>query len=278
MDRRSGVVREMVATGVRVVAEVTTPNLTMPDLKVGGLAPHPVLVGWYATETDRAGFVRSLFDRGAAGYDRIDRLFSLGTGTRYRAALLRRAGVRSHDRVLDVATGTGLVARAARRLAPDGLVVGLDVSAGMLAVARRQPGVALLQARAEQVPARDGAFDVVTMGYALRHLDDLDRAFAEFRRVLRPGGMLLLTEIVCPASRLGQALARLYLGGLVPCLSRLLGGGADASRMMRYYWTTIDQCVPEASIVAVLGRCGFGTVRSETELGLFRTMIATADA
>ena len=254
------------------------PKVTAPNLTPRGLAPHPVLRGWYAGETDRAGFVRSLFDRGATGYDRIDRLFSLGTGARYRANLLRRAGVRRHDRVLDVATGTGLVARAARRLAPDGLVVGLDVSAGMLAVARRQPGLALLQARAEQVPVRDGAFDVVTMGYALRHLDDLDRAFTEFRRVLRPGGTLLLTEIVRPSSRAGRALARLYLGGLVPRLSRLLGGGADASRMMRYYWTTIDQCVPEASIVGALQRHGFGTVRSETELGLFRTMIATADA
>ena len=273
MDRRSGVVRETVATGVRVVPKVMAPNVTRR-----GLAPHPVLAGWYACEADRAGFVRRLFDQGAAGYDRIDRLFSLGTGTRYRAALLRRAGVRRNDRVLDVATGTGLMGRAARRLAPDGLVVGLDVSAGMLAVARRQPGLALLQARAEQVPARDGAFDVVAMGYALRHLDDLDRAFAEFRRVLRPGGTLLLTEIVRPGSRPGRALARLYLGALVPRLSRLLGGGADASRMMRYYWTTIEQCVPEASIVAALGRCGFGAVRSETELGLFRTMIATADA
>ena len=231
---------------------------------------------WYEDSGQRAGFVRTLFDAGAEEYDRINRLFSFNRGGLYRAHLLRGAGLRPGDRVLDLATGTGLVAREACRLAqPGGLVVGLDISPGMLAVARRlmhtHPGLVLTRADAEMLPVGDGGFDMVTMGYALRHLSDLDRAFAEFRRVLRPGGRLLLMEIARPRSRIGQALARLYLGHAVPLLSRLSGGGEQAARMMRYYWDTIEGCAPEAGILQALRRSGFEDARCITEFGLFKT-------
>ena len=109
-----------------------------------------------------------------------------------------------------MAIGTGLVAReAAAILGGTGGVVGLDLSEGMLAEARRSLGVTLVQARAEALPFADASFDFVSMGYALRHVADLARLFAEYRRVLRPGGRLLVLEIApagepprpCPAAR-----------------------------------------------------------------------------
>nr|WP_321986406.1 class I SAM-dependent methyltransferase [uncultured Lichenicoccus sp.] len=247
----------------------TSPPKSLPD------APHPVLAGWYGEAASRIGFVRRLFDDGARDYDRLNRLFSFNTGAGYRARTLRGAGLRPGDRVLDVATGTGLVAREALRIVQSqGLVVGLDLSAGMLAVAARHDGLALVMADAGHLPICDGGFDMVTMGYALRHVADLRAAFAGFRRVLRPGGRLVLMEIASPPGRIRGGLARLYLGRMVPLLGRLTGGGAAADRMMRYYWDTIEHCVPEAAILAALGASGFADPRCETQFGLLKTYTA----
>ncbi len=247
-------------------ADPATPH---PD------APHPVLAGWYGQENDRAGFVQALFDDGAPTYDRLNRLLSFNTGAGYRARLLRQAGLRVGDRVLDVATGTGMVAREALRIVQSqGLVVGLDLSGGMLAIAARDPGLALVMADAGSLPICDAAFDMVTMGYALRHVADLRVAFAGFRRVLRPGGTLVLMEIAYPTGRLRRLFAKLYLSRMAPLLGRLTGGGDAADRMMRYYWDTIEHCVPESTILAALTAGGFANARCDTQFGLLKTYVA----
>lgn len=100
------------------------------------------------------------------------------------------------DRVLDVGTGTGIVARmAAASVPPDGLVVGLDLSPDMLAVAHataESQGLSIIwrEGRAEHLPFPDGQFDLVLSQFALMFFADRDAAIAEMRRVLTPGGRL----------------------------------------------------------------------------------------
>lgn len=235
------------------------------------LPPHPPLAASYGTAQAREGFVRGLFDRGARTYQQIDRVFSLGTGPRYRREALLRSRLAPGQLMLDVAIGTGLVAREALRILDGrGQVIGLDVSRGMLAEARRNLGLPLVQARAEAIPLADATMDLVTVGYALRHFADLAATFAEFHRVLRPGGRLLLLEIDQPANAMGQAALRFYLGQVVPQLSRLMGGGEDARAMMRYFWDTIEVCVPPEAIEGALAATGFTEVACEVQLGMFR--------
>ena len=248
------------------------PTGTAGDAAGAGLAPHPDLTGYYPAAEARAGFVRRLFDDTAAHYDRINSVFSLGSGAWYRRQALRRAGLRPGDRLLDVACGTGLVTREALALVgPQGLVLGLDPSAGMLGEARRL-GAPLVQARAEALPLADASLDMVSMGYALRHVAALDAAFAEYHRVLRPGGRLLLLEIGRPDSRLGLALAKAYLGRVVPALCRV--AAPRAGTLMTYYWDTIEACVPAEAIQTALRGAGFQAVSCETSLGLFRAYTA----
>jgi len=236
-------------------------------------APHPDLTGYYGGTAERAGFVRRLFDDTAPQYDRINRVFSLGTGAWYRRQALSRAGLRPGMTVLDVACGTGLVTREALRLAgPGGTVIGLDPSAGMLAEARAT-GAPLLQGRAEAIPLPDASVDMLTMGYALRHVADLSVAFAEYSRVLRPGGRVLLLEIGRPDGERALRFARFYLGRVVPSLCRLTA--PRAGTLMQYYWDTIEACVPAETILHHLGAAGFGAVRCETSLGIFRAYSAT---
>ncbi|MBR0652779.1 class I SAM-dependent methyltransferase [Roseomonas terrae] len=235
------------------------------------LPPHPPLDQYYRHASDRDDFVRALFDRGAPAYDQVNALCSFGSGARYRRAALQRSGLKPGQRVLDVAIGTGLVAReAVRILGRPQDVIGVDLSAGMLREAGASLPIPLIQARAEAIPLADSSIDLLSMGYALRHVPDLTGTFREFRRVLRPGGSVLLLEIDHPRSRAGGAALRFYLGSVVPAVSRLLGGGQEAQMMMRYFWDTIDACVPPAAIEGALSEAGFTSVSCDVQLGIFR--------
>jgi demethylmenaquinone methyltransferase/2-methoxy-6-polyprenyl-1,4-benzoquinol methylase len=225
------------------------------------LAPHPTIEGHYREAGQRQDYVDSLFDRAAPHYDWICRMMSLGSGALYRRQALQRLGVRPGMSFLDVATGTGLVAREAVALAGGSGVIGLDPSRGMLEEARRTVPAPLVQARGEALPFEDARFDALGMGYALRHVSDLQTAFREYHRVLRPGGRVLILEISRPSSRAGFWLARLYLKRLVPFVTRLGTGSADAQRLMDYYWDTIEHCVAPEAILDAMRRSGFEAAR-----------------
>lgn len=239
------------------------------------IEPHSVFAEHYASLDERPAYTRSLFDATACHYERIDRIFSLGSGSRYRRRALRLGGLRPGMRVLDVAVGTGLVARAALQLTGDRAdVVGLDVSQNMLAETQRTLRIPLIRANAEYLPVADASVDFVSMGYALRHVSDLAAMFQECLRVLRPGGILLLLEITRPDSRTMRALSRWYLGRFVPFACRWLLPQTSSAALMHYFWRTIEHCVPSRLILDELAACGFVDVGCNTEMDVFRAYSA----
>ncbi len=247
------------------------------DTSPAALAPHAPLTRYYRADQGKRRFVGEIFDSTAADYARIESMLALGTGSRYRGQALVRAGLAPGMRMLDVAVGTGLVAREATALlGPSGGVIGVDPSAGMMAAASGLGAVPLVQGRAEALPFAGGRFDFVSFGYALRHVEDLAVVFAEFRRVLKPGGRLLMLEITRPESRFARAALKLYLRGIVPLLSRAVARHRDTPRLFRYYWDTIEACVPPATVLAALGASGFASPDRHVELGMFSEYRATA--
>jgi demethylmenaquinone methyltransferase/2-methoxy-6-polyprenyl-1,4-benzoquinol methylase len=232
-------------------------------------APHPPLGAYYHGERDRSAWVRGLFDRTAADYDRLERIVGLGTGRCYRRRALKAAGLAAGMHVLDVGTGTGLLACAAASIIGDPAhVTGIDPSAGMIQHSRVPAGVRLLSGSAEMIPAPDAAADFLSMGYALRHITDLSAAFAEFFRVLRPGGRLCLLEITLPAGAVPRALLRAWLKVLMPRIAALVAR-RDAPLLMRYHWDSIEACVPPESIVRELRDAGFVAIVRRVELTMF---------
>lgn len=239
--------------------------------------PHADLSAYYGDAENRRAYLQGLFDETAVDYDRILQWAFLGTGNWYRRRTLRLAGLRPGMRLLDVACGTGLVADQALRTIDADQIVCVDPSPGMREVAREKldQRIAVLEGRAEELPVESESFDLLTMGYALRHVTSLEDAFTEYYRVLKPGGRVMLLEISRPAGRLSRFFIRFYMRDVIPLLSRLVARRQRGDTLMRYFWDSIDQCVPPETILDALQRCGFTDVNRRIELGIFSAYTAT---
>jgi demethylmenaquinone methyltransferase/2-methoxy-6-polyprenyl-1,4-benzoquinol methylase len=234
------------------------------------MVPHPPLTEHYPSAEAKPAFVNRLFDAGAQHYDGVVDWGFLRSGSYYRRWVQRRHGLKSGMRLLDVACGTGLVAvESAKILGTAENITCLDPSEGMLAVARTKLPAKFVVGRAEAMPFADGSFDFLTMGYALRHVTALEDTFREFFRVLRPGGKVLILEVTKPASRVGNFFFRVYFGRVYPALTQLFTRSRAARDMMRYYWETMDACVPPDSVLAALRCAGFVEVGRVRMGGLF---------
>ncbi|MDP1901474.1 MAG: class I SAM-dependent methyltransferase [Rubrivivax sp.] len=233
------------------------------------LPPHAPLPAYYRDEVEHVQFLQRIFDDTAPDYDRIERVLAFGSGRRYRRNALQRAGLGEGAQVLDVGIGTGLVAREALKLiVPGGNLIGVDPSPGMMGEVAL-PGVELMIGRAEALPRPDASCDFVSMGYALRHIADLSAAFSEFHRVLRPGGRLLVLEITKPTGRVAALLLKGYMRTVVPWIARGVARRSDTSTLWRYYWDTIEACVPPDTVLAALRAAGFDDAKRHVELGIF---------
>jgi demethylmenaquinone methyltransferase / 2-methoxy-6-polyprenyl-1,4-benzoquinol methylase len=240
------------------------------DLHLPMQAPHPPLKRYYSSEQERTAWVRGIFSRTAGDYERVESAMAFGSGPWYRRRALRRAGLNQGMRVVDVGVGTGLVAREAVAIVGEPrLVTGVDPSPGMLANAKLPSGVRLLSGAAEAIPVADGCADFVSMGYALRHIADLPSAFAEFYRVLPSGGRLCILEITLPRHPIARAMLRAYMRGVVPALAHLVARHSEMPELMRYYWDTIEACVPPQTVIDGIRAAGFVEVSRHVELGIF---------
>lgn len=250
-------------------------NATNQAGRTAALKADPRLQQYFHSEDERRQVTRTMFDEAASGYDNAESLTALGSGAWYRREVLRRNGLTTGMTLLDVAAGTGLVTVAGRTLVGDtGEVIALDPSPGMLAELKKKVTVETVEAYAEAIPLPDARVDFISMGYALRHVGDLDKAFAEYLRVLKPGGRVCLMEISRPASRWSRVLLRFHIGVLVPLLARILGRHTDMKKLWAYYGDTIEAALEPEHILSALRRAGFTDVHCAVTMGVFREYTA----
>ena len=245
------------------------------DLPAAALSPHRPLSEFYSAPAARQGFVNELYDGAAPDYDWVSSMMSFGRDQIYRREALKRAGLTSGMKLLDVATGTGLMIKAALELGVDPAnVIGVDPSRGMLAENRKRNPVTLLEGKGEALPCADASFDFVCMGYALRHVEDLGKLFGQFKRVLKPDGKILILEITRPTNPVALPLIRFYMQQLVPRIGWLRRRNKSTVKLMQYYWATIAECVPPATIIAALEAGGFKNVKRIVSNGVLSEYVA----
>ncbi len=198
--------------------------------------------------------VREMFDRISPVYDVMNRAMTLGLDRRWRR-MTAVAVVRPGDRVLDACCGTGDLALAGVRCG--GTVTGLDFSPRMLARAREKaPGIAWVQGDLLELPFPDASFDAATVGFGVRNVADLDKAFAELSRVLRPGGRLGCLEITQPSGVL-RPFFDLWFDQLVPLAGKLLPGGSAYA----YLPASVRRFPGPRELAGVAARAGFAKIR-----------------
>jgi len=188
-------------------------------------------------ETEKARRVEGVFSSVAQKYDIMNDLMSAGLHRVWKAFTLQVSAARTGDRVLDVAGGTADLSSAfAKRVGPTGEVWLTDINNAMLTRGRDRlldEGVLgpVAQCDAEKLPFPDNHFDIVTVAFGLRNMTHKDQAIAEMRRVLRPGGRLLVLEF----SKVWEPLSPfydLYSFKVLPWLGSKIAGDADSYRYL----------------------------------------------
>jgi demethylmenaquinone methyltransferase/2-methoxy-6-polyprenyl-1,4-benzoquinol methylase len=202
--------------------------------------------------------VARLFATIADRYDLITRVLSYGQDRRWKARLIREARVGAGDVVLDLACGTGDLARLAVN-AGASRVFGLDLTPRMLVLARpRSAAIGYVAGDMGALPIAGNAVDVVTTGYGLRNVADLDTAIAEVARVLRPGGRFISLDFNRPESAVVRACFLAYLTIVGSVLGWLLHGDPDT---YRYIPASIRRYPGAHGVAARLAAHGFTQVR-----------------
>lgn len=220
--------------------------------------------------TPEPGKIRQMFDGIAGSYDLLNDLMTAGLHHRWREMGVMLAGVGPGGTALDVCCGTGDFAFALRRaVGREGRVVGVDVSEEMLNVAREKSGrnqlyVEFCHGDVLALPFADREFDACTVGFGIRNVTDITRAFSEMRRVCRPGGRVVCLEITQPRIPVFKQFYDLWFNHAVPVLGRLAARDADA---YRYLPASVRRFPSPPQLKAMMEQTGLRNVRYQLLAG-----------
>ena len=215
---------------------------------------------------EKTARVRGVFDSVAGNYDLMNDLMSGGLHRLWKRFALAQTGLRPGQRALDVAAGTGdLGAGLARQVGREGFAVLTDINAEMLSRGRDRlldrgiaSNVEFVIANAECLPFPDRSFDCVTIGFGLRNVTDKPAALAAMRRVLKPGGRLLVLEFSKPTLAVLKPAYDTYSFNILPRLGGIVAGDAAS---YRYLAESIRMHPDQETLAAMFRDAGFDDVR-----------------
>ena len=215
----------------------------------------------YNGEGGKAKQVEEMFDSIAPTYDFMNRAMTLGIDRWWRRVAVRMVGKTHPQHILDVATGTGDFAIDLYRKLQPQQVVGIDLSQGMLDVAREKiarrglsDAITVQQGDCLALPFEDGSFDAVTVAFGVRNFEHLLQGYKEMHRVLEPDGILCVVELSTPRNRVVRWFYDLYTLHIIPWMGSLKSGDRSAYR----YLPQSIAAVPQGDdMLAIMREAGF---------------------
>lgn len=222
---------------------------------------HDTVVPYKDSDRSKKQQVADMFNDIAGRYDFINRFLSAGTDIRWRKKAIRKLLDIHPGKVLDVATGTADVAIMASAILKPEKIVGIDISDGMLELGRQKVKKAgleniieLLNGDSEAINFDDNSFDAVTVSFGVRNFQDLRQGLSEIRRVLRPGGRLVVLEFSRPQSAFTKGFYNLYMKIVAPGMGKIFSKNRKA---YQYLDESIKKFPEGKQFTGILDELGF---------------------
>jgi demethylmenaquinone methyltransferase/2-methoxy-6-polyprenyl-1,4-benzoquinol methylase len=209
-----------------------------------------------ATLDKRHSDVAAMFDRVAPRYDLANDVLSLGQDRAWRREVVDAVAPRPGQLILDLAAGTGTSSEPFQR--SGATVIPTDLSFGMLLVGKqRRPDLSFVAADALRLPYTEGSFDAVTISFGLRNVEDTTAALHEMRRVIKPGGTLVVCEFSTPT---WPPFRTLYANYLVAALPRIASLVSSSPAAYEYLAESIQAWPDQQGLATMIEKCGWRDV------------------
>lgn len=215
----------------------------------------------YSSEGEKKKQVEQMFDSIAPAYDFMNRAMTLGIDRWWRHVAVKIVGKSRPRRILDVATGTGDFAIGLYKKIKPKEVVGIDLSQGMLDVARKKIAkhglgdvVKVQQGDCLELPFKDNEFDAVTVAFGVRNFEHLLQGYQQMHRVLNPGGILCVVELSTPRNRVVRWFYDLYTLHIIPWFGALKSHDKSAYRYLPQSIAAVPQ---DEEMLAIMRQAGF---------------------
>jgi len=226
---------------------------------------HDTIVPFKNSDLGKKEQVAQMFDRIAFRYDFLNRFLSGGIDMYWRRKAIRTLTAQNPQTILDVATGTADMAILLTKYLPTAKITGIDISEGMLELGRQKltklnlnHRVELRSGDSEAIHFPDNSFDAITVAFGVRNFENLEKGLQEMRRVLRPGGQLVVLEFSQPKKAGLKQLYNLYMRMVAPQVCKMLSSNREAYK----YLSESVQAFPEGdAFVKILDQNGYTQTR-----------------
>lgn len=223
--------------------------------------PHDVVVPFKDSSESKKKQVETMFDTIAFRYDFLNRFLSAGIDVGWRKKAIKQLISLHPKKILDVATGTGDFALTSYEILKPEKITGIDISEGMLDIGRKkiekaglQQHIELLNGDSEAILFADNSFDAVTVAFGVRNFENLEKGLSEIKRVLKPGGRLVILECTKPSLPVVKQLYRFYMKTLTPKIGKIIAKNNDA---YQYLNDSVLQFPEKESFIHILNQAKY---------------------
>ena len=218
----------------------------------------------YHVEGSKKEQVAEMFNNISKRYDFLNHLLSMGIDKGWRRKVVNLVRKANTTNVLDVATGTGDLAIALKK-GTQAKVTGLDISAGMLKVgrekiAKKALNIDMVLGDGENLPFEDNSFDAVTVAFGVRNFENLEKGLKDIKRVIKPGGQIVVLEFSQPEKAPFKQLYNFYFKNILPGIGKLVSKDA---RAYTYLPESVQAFPYGEAFKQVLTNCGFASATTK---------------